>query len=224
MAQEAQTFLQAEESAERLVDTLTKLRDEAVSFKTSTSELNLVREKLVALIGAIGPIAKDTHESVVVLKSIGGPELLSRVSAVSDILKEHSQLIESELKQLAEVAGTAQITRDLVNSIKSEDGPELLNRVETISGTLKEHSQLIESELKQLVEVAATGHETHDLVNVIKSVDGPELLSRVNAVYQTLEQNGQIRNQEFRQMRWFLGVIVFVSVAALSGVIWLAFR
>ena len=79
--------MQAEQSAEQLVETLAVLKNEAVSYKTSANELDAVRQKLVTLIDSVQAVAKDTHEVVKLIKSVGGPEILGRISGLSDEMK-----------------------------------------------------------------------------------------------------------------------------------------
>lgn len=76
MANEIEKFLKAEQAAEELVEALKKLRDEAVSYQTSTNQLDAVREKLITFIEASQRISQDTKTAVELLKSIGGPEIL----------------------------------------------------------------------------------------------------------------------------------------------------
>jgi hypothetical protein len=84
MSKEADKFLRAEQSAQELVQTLEQLKNEANSYKTSKDTLDAVRQKLSGLIDSILPIAKETHEIVKLLKSIGGPEILSQISGLSE--------------------------------------------------------------------------------------------------------------------------------------------
>lgn len=100
MAQEAHKFLEAEQSAEHLVQTLTELKNEAVSYKASTKELDAVRQKLVSLIDSIQAIAKDTHEVVKIVKAIGGPEILSGINSHSQKLKEQSVIRDAQFSRL----------------------------------------------------------------------------------------------------------------------------
>ncbi len=79
MSQEAERFLQAEKSAQDVLEALSSLEQEAVSYKTSTKELHAVRQDLVGLIDSIQAVADDTHEVVKLIKAIGGPEILERV-------------------------------------------------------------------------------------------------------------------------------------------------
>ncbi|MFN0156510.1 MAG: hypothetical protein ACKVRP_00395 [Bacteroidota bacterium] len=86
MSQEADKFLHAEQSAQELLQTLEQLKKEATSYKTSANELDAVRQKLSGLIDSVLAVAKDTHEVVKLLKSIGGPEILSRIGGLSEQL------------------------------------------------------------------------------------------------------------------------------------------
>ena len=100
MSQEARKFLEAEQSAEHLVQMLTDLKNEAVSYKSSTKELDAVRQKLVSLIDSIQAIAKDTHEVVKIVKAIGGPEILSGINSHSQKLKEQSDIRDVQYSRL----------------------------------------------------------------------------------------------------------------------------
>jgi len=93
MSKEVEQFLHAEQSAQELVQTLEQLKSEANSYKTSKDALDAVRQKLSGLIDSVLSVAKDTHEVVKLLKSIGGPEILSRISGVSDQLNRMKSLV-----------------------------------------------------------------------------------------------------------------------------------
>jgi len=100
MSQEAKKFLEAEQSAEHLVQMLADLKHEAVSYNSSTKELDAVRQKLVSLIDSIQAIAKDTHEVVKIVKAIGGPEILSGINSHSQKLKEQSDIRDDQFSRL----------------------------------------------------------------------------------------------------------------------------
>jgi hypothetical protein len=100
MARESEKFLQAEESAEQLVQALNELKKEAVSYKSSQYELDTVRQRLVSLIDSIQGVVKDTHEAVKTLKSIGGPEILSGINSHSQKLIEHSDIRDQQYSRL----------------------------------------------------------------------------------------------------------------------------
>lgn len=92
MSKEADQFLQAEQSAKDVLQTLEELKKAAVSYRTSAAHLDAAREKLAKLIDSIQAVAKDTHEVVKLLKSIGGPEILSRIGVLTLELKEVRKL------------------------------------------------------------------------------------------------------------------------------------
>ncbi len=101
--QDTQKFLDAEKSAEALVKALAALQQEAGSYNTATRALEEVRQKLVELIQTTQEIAKLALESVSVLKSIGGPEILNRVTALTEKLELYekaSQTYRGTLKTL----------------------------------------------------------------------------------------------------------------------------
>ena len=80
MSQETDKFLQAEESAEKLTETLKKLHTEATSYQTAKKELDVVRQRLLGLIESTEKVAADTQEIIKTLKDIGGPEILKRLN------------------------------------------------------------------------------------------------------------------------------------------------
>ena len=82
METETQKFLEAEETAEKLVHTLQSLHSEATSYQTATKDLDTVRQQLLGLIESTEKIVIDSHESIKVLKDIGGPEILSKLEQI----------------------------------------------------------------------------------------------------------------------------------------------
>ena len=79
MEKEAAKFLQAEETAVKLVETLKQLHTEATSYQTATKELDTVRQRLLNLIESTERVASGSHEVIKILKEIGGPEILNRL-------------------------------------------------------------------------------------------------------------------------------------------------
>jgi len=79
MPQETDKFLQAEEAAEKLTETLKKLHSEATSYQTAKKELDTVRQRLLGLIESTEKVAADTQEIIKTLKAIGGPEILKKL-------------------------------------------------------------------------------------------------------------------------------------------------
>jgi CHASE3 domain sensor protein len=104
MSQESEKFLEAEQSAQQLVETLTALKKETVSYKTSSQELDTTRQKLVGLIDSIENVAKDTHEIVKLIKSIGGPEILRSIESLTKRITEEFNSNERRIQQLKTLA------------------------------------------------------------------------------------------------------------------------
>ncbi len=84
MEKETQQFLKAEETAGKLVQTLEKLRTESASYQTASEELDKVRGRLVNLIQSTEEVVRGSHEIVGVLKKIGGPEILDRLTRLKE--------------------------------------------------------------------------------------------------------------------------------------------
>ena len=97
METETEKFLQAEETAEKLVHTLQALHSEATSYQTATKDLDTVRQQLLGLIESTEKVAVDSHESIKVLKDIGGPEILSKLEHIES---NSTQQFESQSKRL----------------------------------------------------------------------------------------------------------------------------
>lgn len=84
MEKETQEFLKAEEAAQKLVQTLEKLQAEGASYQTASEELDKVRIRLVNLIQSTEEVVKGSREIVGVLKKIGGPEILDRLTGLKE--------------------------------------------------------------------------------------------------------------------------------------------
>ena len=100
MEKEAQKFLQAEETAVRLVETLNQLHTEATSYQTATKELDTVRQRLLNLIESTEKVVSVSHEIVTILKEIGGPEILNRLTKVEDKVSEEFVKQSKSLQKL----------------------------------------------------------------------------------------------------------------------------
>lgn len=84
MEKEAEKFLQAEETAVKLVETLRQLHTEATSYQTARRELDTVRQGLLNLINSTERIVTGSHEVIKILKEIGGPEILNRLAKLEN--------------------------------------------------------------------------------------------------------------------------------------------
>lgn len=113
MEKEAEEFLQAEETAVNLVETLKHLHSEATSYQTATKELDTVCQRLLNLIESTEKIASDSHEVIKILKEIGGPEILNRLAKLENkSTEEFAKQVEGmgKLKTLIIVTLASSIT------------------------------------------------------------------------------------------------------------------
>jgi len=100
MEKEAGKFLQAEETAVKLVETLKQLHNETTSYQTATKELDIVRQRLIGLIESTEKIASGSYEIIKILKEIGGPEILSRLTKLENKVSEESTKQSKSLQNL----------------------------------------------------------------------------------------------------------------------------
>ncbi len=80
MEKEAEKFLEAQETATKLISTLTQLYNEATSYKAAKEELESVRLQLVGLIDTTKQVVVGSHEIVGTLKEIGASDILNRLA------------------------------------------------------------------------------------------------------------------------------------------------
>jgi ABC-type phosphate transport system auxiliary subunit len=99
MAEETQKFIEAEETASRLVLTLQQLHTEAKSYQTATTELDAVRKQLVSLIESTQQVVNESLESVKVLRQIGGPEILRCITQMQAKTTDAIATVESNLNK-----------------------------------------------------------------------------------------------------------------------------
>jgi len=99
MEKDVEKFLQAEESAEKLIQALEKLQTEAKSYQGATNELGIARDKLLELIGSTKDVVSNSYEVIKILKDIGGPEIFERFTRVENNLNEKFTKIENKLEE-----------------------------------------------------------------------------------------------------------------------------
>jgi len=120
MEKEAAKFLQAEEVAVKLVETLKQLHTEATSYQTATKELNAVRQRLLKLIESTEKIVVGCYEVIKILKEIGSLEILNKLAklenkSIEEFAKQ-SKSIE-KLKILIIVTLASSITAVIIGII-----------------------------------------------------------------------------------------------------------
>ena len=99
MEKDIEKFLQAEESAEKLIKTLEKLQTEAKSYQGATNELGIARDKLLELIESTKDVVSNSYEVIKTLKDIGGPEIFERFTKLESKLDESAKSIENKLEE-----------------------------------------------------------------------------------------------------------------------------
>ena len=120
MEKEAEKFLQAEETAVKLVETLKQLHTEATSYQTATKELDIVRKRLLNLIESTERIVSDSYEVIKILKRIGGPEILNRIAKIENkFIEEFTKQSKSmhKLKTLIIMTLASSITAIIIGII-----------------------------------------------------------------------------------------------------------
>ena len=124
MEKETQEFLKAEEAAGKLVQTLEKLQAEGASYQTASEELDKVRGRLVNLIQSTEEVVKGSREIVAVLKEIGGPEILDRLTRLKEqcdqefATRSRGMKILSRLVIIAIVSSVAGVVLGLIALIR----------------------------------------------------------------------------------------------------------
>ena len=99
MEKDVEKFLQAEESAEKLIQTLEKLQTEAKSYQGATNELGIARDKLLELIESTKDVVNNSYEVIKTLKDIGGPEIFERFTKLESKLDESTKSIGNSLDE-----------------------------------------------------------------------------------------------------------------------------
>lgn len=97
MAQDAEKFLQAEETAVKLVENLKELHFEANSYKNAKMELDEARQKLISLIESTGKVTESSYEIIKMLKDIGGPEILTRINNMNEVIADATRSLNNDI-------------------------------------------------------------------------------------------------------------------------------
>ena len=99
MGIDAENFLKAEETANNLLKTLEKLKNEAKSYQYATNEIALARNELIGLIDSIRDISKSSYEVIELLKKIGGTEIFERINGMERELINSTTNINNNLNE-----------------------------------------------------------------------------------------------------------------------------
>lgn len=136
MEKETQKFLEAEETAAKLVETLKQLYSESTSYQMATKELDVVRQQLLNLIESTEKVVSNSHEIVRILKEIGGPEILNRLTKIEDKLSEEvAKVVNTNLE---------------IDRILKESKSEILTRLTKVEDKSTEQFDKQTKSLKRL--------------------------------------------------------------------------
>ena len=100
-------FLHAEQSAIEIVDQLEKLREETISYKSATQEIDQARESLENLANQLTELTRGTVELIQKTNEIGIEGIQSKLSDIqrleqdqNDQLRKSQQEVTAKVKQL----------------------------------------------------------------------------------------------------------------------------
>ena len=125
MNKDTDNFLQAEDTAVKLVETLQELHNEATSYQSATQELETVRQHLIGLIESTENIANVSYEIINTLKQIGTMEILNRLEKLRLNLNQATDSINEN-------------SQEIITLIKDNIEPEILNRIEELENKTME--------------------------------------------------------------------------------------
>ena len=173
MEKDAEKFLQAEETAMELVETLKQLHNEATSYKTATKELDTVRQRLLDLIESTEKITSGSHEIIKILKEIGGAEILNRITKVGDKVSEEFVKLSKTL------AGLKTDIIDGFTKTETKSSEEFAKQSKTLAG-LK--TDIIDGFTKRGTKSSEEFAKQSNVMNKLKILIVVTLASSVTAV------------------------------------------
>ena len=100
MEKEAASFLEAEETAQKLVETLRKLQTEAASYSTAAKELNEVKLELLNLIESTKNGVERSQAIIKLLGDIGGPEIINRLARLEEASQKSFSIQAGQVDKL----------------------------------------------------------------------------------------------------------------------------
>lgn len=208
MEQETQKFLDAEQIATQLVQTLERLQSEATSYKSGTESLTVVRQKLAGLIESTERVAKGSYEIIKVLKEIGTPEIMGHLSTIVDLQNK----AKAELN--AQTTGLKNVT-----TLVSDDSSRILKIIDLQNKTKEELSALATGLKNVSTLLSDTSSRTSKLIELQKNANAEiSELNKVITNVRALVSDGFSRTEkDFRKLTG--GVIIAISCSAVGIVL-----
>ena len=102
MPTDADRFLEAEQQALDLVESLERLKQSADVYSEVSGQLGTAKDHLVLLIDSFQDIASNTAEAVTQIRSIGGPEILEWLKLLID---KSQNILDWQDEALSQIQG-----------------------------------------------------------------------------------------------------------------------
>lgn len=214
-------FLEAEEAAFKLVETLKQLHSEATSYQKAREELEAVREQLTKFIAVAQETASGSHDVIKTLKEIGTPEILSKLS---QLLNESAQIGEKSNRILDSITLLQSTLQQMQNTLLNESA-----QIGEKSNRILESTTLLHSTLQEIQNtLSRIEKESNQFFNEIsKKIEGKS--AHLQTSLSTMENRvfEQFKNQlQFaKKLKNLIITTLTVSITSLVvGVISLIMR
>lgn len=211
-----QQFLDAEEKAKELIETLATLTEEIESYSEAKEELSDVKEKLTALISSLKKSIDDNRTFIKLLKDLDMNEILLRINKLDLKVSEQSDNITESLDE----ANSKQ------NKMLKEHITNIIQQINTNYSTLikyqKESNEAtkatIDNNILKLAQQQAREHKTLSESQLEQNKKVTELIQR------NYEQSIKAQQDNMRTMKRWMDYVVIVAVLSLIvGVIGMLF-
>jgi wobble nucleotide-excising tRNase len=124
MEKDVDIFLQAEETAVKLVEALQQLQSEASSYRNAKEQLNTVSQRILDLAKSMEELGTTNHEIIKQMLQIGSPEIFKQLDEIDDKIKIESDKISNEIDLIKELDSKIKIESD-----------EIFNQIDLIKKT-----------------------------------------------------------------------------------------
>ncbi len=159
MENEVERFLNAEQTAEKLVETLKQLQQEAQNYDTAAKDLESVRQQLLTLIDTTKEICEISYNAIKILREVNGPEIISKLGQVEGIVTQSDislQKIEANgpemITKLGQVEGIVKQSDLSLQKIEA-NGPEIISKLGQVEGIVQQNDiSLQKQNEKDLIE------------------------------------------------------------------------
>jgi hypothetical protein len=143
MENEVERFLNAEQTAEKLVETLKQLQKEAQNYDTAAKDLESVRQQLLTLIDTTKEICEISYNTIKTLREVNGPEIIAKLGHVEGIVTQNDISLQKQnekdlletFSRLEYLKGVVNSSGEMVTSIKEKELPQsfiVLNRLKML--------------------------------------------------------------------------------------------